>query len=139
MRLAVLALLAIAAFAQTKIAADQQPKYQSSQTGFVYLVSPAGIITLAVLDPATLEVNWQAQPPVLRSKPQGAIPEMFDSVEANGTWSMPQGCSLLIVFRGLIQKPGLDYSIGAISAGDQRVTFTYPVSASDPVRMLCFR
>ena len=124
---------------QTKTTADQLPTPGTSMAGFVWLIAPTGIPVWGIIDSATLEIDWAATPPILRAKPYApTMPTVFDSVLSNGTWSMPQDCAVLLVFRGLAQKPALDYTVSVI-AGEQKITFSYPVASADPVRILCFR
>lgn len=125
-------ILAVAAAAQTKITLTQQVDWPVVVAPKVLVLTATGL-QLLPLDPSieivagVLRVKPSALPPVIR-----ITHERLTLVD--GVWTIPTGCTLIMLIRNLPQVAGLDYKLDGTT-----IQWLFPARTDDAVSALCSR
>lgn len=125
-------ILAVAAAAQTKITVTQQLDWPVVVAPKILVLTAAGL-QLVPLDPSIEIVGG-----ILRVKPSALPPAARITHErlalVNGVWTIPTGCTLIMLIRNLPQVAGLDYKLDGAT-----IQWLFPARDDDAVSALCSR
>ncbi len=138
--IAFLVILAVACAAQTKTA--------TSQIAVPAVAAPSAVVVLptgglAVLKLEGFVVDMATTPPSLKIVPLPVPPEVRITHErisgpavAGGAWSLPTGCSLVMLIRNIPQVAGVDYDMAGSNIAWKPASEPVP---GDTVSALCRR